>query len=180
MLSNYRCTKAPAPEKYQPCSLPVCDPGKCQNRCFQIVYEKNPQTIDKGLTAQPPCAWRQPGVRFDGGGGKPFNEGSTWEQHFTVSGTAQRAERGRRGTQGPEPASEGGRLAWLDLGPRLSNSGRMEERGEEGRKGRHRTRRKLRLLSSSHVPSAVLRAFVYMISFHPDIHCGRWVFPFCR
>lgn len=134
MLSNYRCTKAPAPEKYQPCSLPVCDPGKCQNRCFQIVYEKNPQTIDIGLTAQPPCAWRQPGVRFDGGGGKPFNEGSTWEQPKGQNGEGG----GRRALS--LPRREGGWHGWIWVHAcqtvgEWRSVGRKEEREGTGQEG---------------------------------------------
>lgn len=82
--------KAPAPEKYQPCSLPVCDPGKCQNRCFQIVY-KNKQTNDKGLPGWPPPAQHQAGVWFDGRGGEPLNRegpgGSSAELRSVCSST---------------------------------------------------------------------------------------------
>lgn len=74
----------------------------------------------------------------------------------------------REESQGPEPggpdtlqpASLGvrERQAWLDLGPQLSTSGRMGEPGEEG---------SCIDLASSHVPSAVWRAFATWSRFIP-------------
>lgn len=142
MLSNYRCTKAPAPEKYQPCSIPVCDPGKCQNRCFQCVYEKkNKPTNHTGLPARPPCARRQPGVRSDGGGPEPFKRGVRVGAalHCVWNGPNGR----REGTQGPEPGGrtppaaclggrEGGRHGWIWVPGRRTE----EERRSAGKQGK--------------------------------------------
>lgn len=105
-ITDARCAKAPAPEKYQPCSLPVCDPGKCQNRCFQIVY-KNKQTNNKGLPGWPPHARHQPVVSFDG------REGKSLKRDVSLCCVCNSPVGAREGSQGPEPGDRGGRHGWI-------------------------------------------------------------------
>lgn len=174
MLSNYRCVKAPAPEKYQPCSLPVCYPGKCQNRCFQIVY-KNKQTDDKGPPGWPPHAQRRPGVWFDGCRGETLEMRGKKRFSFTVSTTAQWV-----GGRGPKALSlgsrhapqttlaaegrregwrVGGRHGWIWVPATKQWKNGNGGTGEEGGKGKHRAGMKLNLLSSSLCASCCAGSF---------------------